>query len=207
MKKQKNYDYYQGLAKLASYCQTSAEYLLDSLQNFNGQELAERREKMHDIEHEADMTGHELMHHLAREFLAPMEREDIISLTQQIDNVTDNIEDVLMYIYMCNITSIRPEALTMAKIILTCTQELQKIFADLHNFQKSSVLREGIVEINRLEEVHDAEYIRAMRHLYLNSQDPLEIMIWSETFNCLERCADACEDVADLVETVIMKNS
>lgn len=207
MKKQRGYDYFAALSGLVNYCGQAADLLLDTLSNFNGEELAVRREEMHAVEHAADGQCHELLHHLAREFLAPLEREDIISLTHEIDDVTDLIEDVLMYIYMFNIAQIRPESLEMARTIQACCRELAKMFAEFPNYHKSVKLHESIVEINRLEEVNDNLYLAAMRHLYLNAQDAIEVMTWTTTFGCLEACCDACEHVANVVESVVMKNS
>ena len=78
---------------------------------------------------------------------------------------------------------------------------------EFHNFRKSGSIHESVVEINRLEEDGDKLYMKAVRKLYLNSKDPVELMVWREIFDRLEKCCDACEDVANTVESVIMKNS
>ena len=162
---------------------------------------------LHGIEHAADMGKHDMMNRLAREFISPIEREDIIELGQEIDNVTDSIEDVLMGIYMYNIQTIRPEALDFVDVIVQCCNALKKTMEDFQNFRKSTTIHDSIVEINRLEEVGDRLYTEAVRSLYLNCQDPIETVSWTEIFDRLESCCDACEHVAHVVESVVMKNT
>ncbi len=78
---------------------------------------------------------------------------------------------------------------------------------DFQNFRKSSTIHDNIVEINRLEEDGDRLYTEAVRSLYVNCTDPVETVAWTELFDRLESCCDACEHVANVVESVIMKNT
>ena len=78
---------------------------------------------------------------------------------------------------------------------------------DFQNFRKSTTIHDSIIEINRLEEVGDRMYTEAVRNLYLNCKDPVEIVAWTKIFDRLELCCDACEHVANAVEGVMMKNS
>ena len=78
---------------------------------------------------------------------------------------------------------------------------------EFHNFRKSTTIHGSIVEINRLEEVGDKLYVDSMRKLYTDGSTPVEMLTWSETFDRLEGCCDACEHAADVVESIIMKNT
>lgn len=207
MGKKHNYNYFEAFVQLVDYSCQSAEILESSLKRFDPQGLSEMMTNLHGIEHAADMGKHDMMNRLAKEFITPIEREDIIELAQEIDNVTDSIEDVLMGIYMYNILSIRPEAIDFVDVIVQCCNGLKKTMEDFQNFRKSSTIHDSIVEINRLEEVGDRLYRDAVRSLYVNSQNALETISWTEIFDRLESCCDACEHVANVVESVIMKNT
>ncbi len=207
MGSKRDFNYFEAFVQLVDYSCQSAEILDTSLKRFDHQGLAEMMTNLHGIEHAADMGKHDMMNRLAREFISPIEREDIIELGQEIDNVTDSIEDVLMGIYMYNIQVIRPEALDFVDVIVQCCNALKKTMEDFQNFRKSTTIHDSIVEINRLEEVGDRLYTEAVRSLYLNCQDPIETVSWTEIFDRLESCCDACEHVANVVESVIMKNT
>jgi uncharacterized protein Yka (UPF0111/DUF47 family) len=128
-------------------------------------------------------------------------------LTQELDDVTDLIEDVLLRLYMFNVLSVREEALDFSTMIYRCCEAMEEMMREFRNFRKSGLISEKIVEINRLEEEADALYTKAVRRLYLSSKDPVELMVWSEIFDRMERCCDTCEHVANLVESIIMKNT
>ena len=207
MGSKRDFNYFEAFVQLVDYSCQSAEILDTSLKRFDHQGLAEMMTNLHGIEHAADMGKHDMMNRLAREFISPIEREDIIELGQEIDNVTDSIEDVLMGIYMYNIETIRPEALDFVDVIVQCCNALKKTMEDFQNFRKSTTIHDSIVEINRLEEVGDRLYTEAVRSLYLNCQNPIETVSWTEIFDRLESCCDACEHVANVVESVVMKNT
>ena len=181
--------------------------LEENLANFDVNRLSENLDELHKIEHDADKKKHEMMAVLLKAFITPIEREDIILLSQSIDEVTDQIEDVLIRIYINNVHTIRPEALQFTKVIIRCCKVLKEIMEEFANFKKSKTLHGLIIEINALEEEGDRLFIDSMRRLHTEVTDPLEIIAWREIYNFLEKCCDACEHVADAVESVIMKNT
>lgn len=208
MARRQQVDYFKGFVDLVEYCCSASRNLVKTFINFEARKLPETMEYLHnEIEHKGDLAKHELMFQLAHEFIAPIEREDIIDLAQGIDDVTDSIEDVVMRLYMFNISSIREEALPFANVIVKCCDCLKKAMIEFRNFHKSTTIHGILVEINHLEEEGDQLYTQALRNLYVNCKDPVEIMAWTETFDHLEKCCDACEDVAEIVESVIMKNT
>src|SRR5699024_9774859 len=159
------------------------------------------------IEHAADDKKHELLNVLAKAFITPIEREDIILLSQNIDEVTDKIEDVLLRIYCNNVQKIRPEALELSRLVIRCCEEAKLMAEEFADFKRSKSLRDHIIRINTLEEEADQQFINSMRTLHTTCMDPIEIIVWREIFLYLEKCVDACEHVADTVESVVMKNS
>jgi hypothetical protein len=175
--------------------------------NFDPAKLQDDLDKLHLIEHDADEKKHEMMGVLLKAFITPIEREDISLLSQSIDTVTDRIEDVLIRVYINNVQFIRPEAIEFTKVIIRCCQALKEVMEEFADFKKSKTLHKLIIEINALEEEGDRLYIKSMRKLHTEVTDPLEVIAWREIYDYLEKCCDACEHVADAVESVIMKNS
>ena len=157
-----------------------------------------RLDELHKIEHEADMKKHELSDRLTKAFITPIEREDIAALSEQIDDLTDKIEEVFIRIYINNVKAIRPEALKMLELVIQCCEEVCR---------RSKELKDRIIQINSLEEEADRLYIASMHSLHSEEKDVLAVIAWREIYSYLEKCADACEHAADVVESVVMKNS
>ncbi|MBM6838158.1 DUF47 family protein, partial [Clostridium saudiense] len=158
-------------------------------------------------EHNADIKKHEMINKLSKEFITPIERGDIIELASEIDNVTDAIEDVLARIYMFNISVMREEALEFSNLIVRICNETSALIKEFRNFKKSSEIGKLIININELEEEGDRIYTRSIKGFYSSIMDPIRFITWKETFEYFEKCCDACEHVADAIESVIMKNS
>ncbi len=207
MARKNEFDYFDGFVKLSEYCCESAKMLDEILINFDCETLEEKMKKMHEIEHASDMQVHEIVRKLAKEFITPIEREDIVTLVHEIDDITDNIEDVLLHMYMYNIKEVKNDALRFSKIVLQSCEELKVAFQEFKYFRKSKDLHDKIVRVNRLEEEGDNLYTEVVRKLHMTSTNAIEIMTWTIAFNRLEKCCDACEEVANIIESVIMKNS
>lgn len=207
MARKKDYNYYDKFVELVGYCCQSAELLNNSLTNFDAKTIENKLQEMHNIEHVADLAKHELMERLAEEFIAPLEREDIVKLSQEIDDITDAIEDVLIKINMYNVQAIRPEVFEFSKLITLCCNSLKVALEEFHNYKKSSTLKAKLIEVNDLEEQGDALYYNTVYKLYRNGETPTDLLIWTEIYDLLEKCCDACEEAADIIESVVMKNS
>ncbi|HAQ39679.1 MAG TPA: DUF47 domain-containing protein [Clostridiales bacterium] len=207
MVRKNEFDYFDGFVRLSEYCCDAAKMLDEILINFSADLLEEKMKEMHEIEHSADIEAHDIIRRLAKEFITPIEREDIVVLVHEIDDITDTIEDVLLHMYMYNVKEIRNDALRFSKLILKSCEELKVAFEEFKNFRKSKNIHDKIVLINKLEEDGDHLYTEAVRKLHMTSTNPIEIMTWTTAFHRLEKCCDACEEAANIIESVIMKNS
>jgi len=199
--------FYDAFVNLVEHSCRAASLLIETMISYRPEELEQKMREMHKIEHDCDIEKHHMMGKLAKEFITPIEREDIMLMAHQIDEVTDSIEDVLMRMYMFNITVVREDALQMAHIIEDCCKALKKALVEFPDFRKSKDLHEYIVEVNRLEEEGDKLYMEATRRIYTSGMDPVAVGAWTHVFHILEKCCDACEDVSDVIESVMMKNS
>ena len=184
----KENNYFNMLAELVDYSCEAANLLQKTLLNFNLETIEDKIYEMHEIEHTADVKKHEMMNKLAKEFITPIERGDIIDIAHYIDNVTDDIEEILTRIYMYNITEIKKEAIDFSNVIIKNCNGLKNILAEFYNFKKSSQLKKLIISINDLEEEGDKLYFNTLRNLYTTSKDPIELMTWTDTLKYFEKC-------------------
>lgn len=204
---QKNNDYFEMFVHGVSFSCEAADMLHQNLTNYRPEVLRENIDALHKVEHAADIAKHDLMGKLLREFITPIDREDIIDLANTIDDVTDAIEDVLVRMYMFNIQSMRAEAEPFAKLIVECCQKLRGLMEEFRNFRKSKTIREHIIALNQLEEDGDKLYLDAVRRLHCEGSNLAEQMAWTTLLELFEKCCDRCEDASDVVERVILKNS
>ena len=208
MSKKQDAFYFENFIACAEYACKAAELLAAVLEDFDPSALEKRLEEMHSLEHAADGCKHELLSVLTRAFITPIEREDILTLSQNIDEIVDQIEDVLLRVYCNNVREIREDALPFAKMVIRCCEEMRKLLEAFVNFRRTERLHDYIVRINTLEEEADRLFISSMRRLHEGcADDPVAVITWREIYIYLEKCADACEHVADTVESIVMKNS
>lgn len=143
-KKQDAYYFETFTACLDDACK-AAQLLDRSMREFDPAQIKETLDEMHNIEHAADDKKHELLNVLAKAFITPIEREDIILLSQNIDEVTDKIEDVLLRVYCNNVQKIRPEALELSRLVIRCCEEAKLMAQEFADFKRSKGLRDHII--------------------------------------------------------------
>lgn len=201
------YNYFEEFLKNSEYSYNISKMLYEILSNFDVNKLEENLKKMHEIENLADNSKHDMHNYLIKDFLPPIDREDINLLAHRLDDVTDEIEEILIEIDILDIKVIRPEAIECAEFLVKCCEAMVELIKELENFKKSKTIKDRVVEINRLEEEGDILYTKHMKNLYRTCNDNLEIVKWSNIFTSFEKCFDACETVANNIESIAMKNS
>ena len=207
MSKKQDAFYFDNFVACADYSVKAARLLKEILSDYRPDEISGRLDEMHELEHQADGQRHKITDNLAKSFITPIEREDIAALIQLIDEVTDNVEEVLIRIYINNVQTIRPEALPLVYVMSRCCEGVYNLLKEFADFKHSSKLKQEIININSLEEEADSLYISSMRKLHTEETDVRQIIAWREIYDYLEKCADTCEHVADTVGSVVMKNS
>jgi len=207
VKQSRDQYYFDTMNSTANFAKEAALYLQETLASFDTATFPEKVEAMHDIEHAADDLKHAMTERLSREFMTPIELEDLVALSHELDNVVDCIDDVMQRIYIYNITAMREDVKPLCALLVHCTDALCKAVKELANFRKSETIRKEIIEVNSLETDADAQYMKAMRTLYTTEKDPISILAWTNLYEDLEDCFDACEHASDVIESVIMKNS
>ena len=203
----KDYNYFNAFQKVTEYACLAATELNTAIKDFDTTLLQQQLDSMHAIEHDADKLRHEIMEVLAKEFLPPIEREDIVALSNALDDVVDTVEDVLIGMYVYNVQEIREAAVSYADVILQCCEAVQSMMLEFPKFQKSKNLLQYIKNVNHLEGKGDVLYSETTRQIFTSSLDPVEVMKWRSIFDRMEKACDACEEVAHIVESVVLKNS
>ena len=199
--------YFENFAASAALSKKAASYLVECLENYDPNEIEMMLQQMHEIEHTADINKHKLNDALAKAFVTPVDREDLDMLSQNLDHVTDKIEEIMQKFYIYNIQSITPSAINFAKKLIKSCELLCDLMNEFENFKRSKKIRNLIIELNDVEEECDKLFLSSMRGLTQNSDDVLAIISWRKIYECFEACADACEHVSECVRTVIMKNT
>lgn len=199
--------YFENLRECVLLSHKAANYLVECLENYDADKINEMLEKMHEIEHSADIKKHEMHDMLIRAFVTPVDREDLDMLSHRLDDISDTIEEILQKFYMYDIKEIRPEAIEFSKKIIYACEIIESIIIEFENFKRSKKLHEMIVELNSTEEECDKLYLKAMHDLTTSENDVLKVISWRKIYEHLESCADLCENVGECVRSVVMKNT
>lgn len=199
--------YFENFSACASLAKNAAIYLVECLENYDPTKLDEMLKKMHIFEHGADIKKHEMSETLAKAFVTPVDREDLDTLSQQMDEVLDTLEEILQNFYVYNIKAVEPAAISFAKNLVRSCEMLEGIMAEFENFKKSKSMHGLIIACNDVEEECDKLYLETMHTLTEDATDVLKVLSWNKVFECFEACADACEHVSECVGSIIMKNT
>lgn len=204
--------YFNNYIAAADVAVRAAEYLCKCIKEFKVEDIATMLVEMHEYEHAGDDLRHQMASMLAKAFVTPMDREDMAELSQNIDSVIDDIEEVLQCIYMNCVTSITDDAVEFAEKITECCSIMKTLLTELPTFKKASQIHELVIKLNHAEEECDRLFLNAnyryRKNLKMSDKDAtLNMVSWREIYNCLEECADAAEHVADTVEAIVMKNT
>lgn len=205
--KKKDFNYFDYFCSTADLICEAVAYLEKSLKEFNHDSFQKSVSGMHEIENRADMARHEMIKCLMHEFLPPIDREDIVELAVKLDDIVDALDDTMRRIYMYNVTEIRAGAVQCSEIIVKASVSLKEAMDEFRNFKSSKLIKEKLVHVNTLESDGDNLHSELIHELFKTEKDTRELVIWMNIYEDLESCLDYCEDAADIVESVIMKNT
>ncbi len=200
-------DYYDEFIKNTEFAVEIAKMLDEYADNFEANKVEEIEKEVHKIENEADQNLHEITNYLVNDFLPPIESEDIITLSNRIDDVIDCIDEVVINIDIFNVTKLRSDFKDFSELIYKTCVNLKKLIDNLKNLKEYEENKKIVVEINRLEEIGDSLYQKAIKNLYKFDNNPIDVSAWTIIYNSLENCFDSCESVAACVEEIILKNT
>ena len=194
-------DFFVLFRRQAALARKGADLLHDMLERFD--RLEERAQELKAVEHEADGVTHEVFAKLNRSFVTPLDREDIHDLTSGLDDVLDAVEAIGTRLVLFKITRSTPAAVQLSMIIAMAAAQIEQA---VDHLKDSSNLLDHTVEINRLENEADNVSRHAVADLFGGTHDLLDVMRWREIYGRLEGAADKCEDVANTIEAIVLKN-
>jgi len=196
--------FFDMFAEVANNLVAGAKVLSDCLHHYDYEKLPLVVEKIKQIEHQGDDMTHRILIKLNQTFITPFDREDIHLLTSSLDDVLDFINGASDRLLTYKITQQSPSAKVLAAIVLKQTEELRTAVSMLG---KNGKLLEHCVEVNRLENEADQVSREAIGRLFDGGYDPITLIKLKELLEILETASDKAEDVANVLETVVLKNA
>jgi predicted phosphate transport protein (TIGR00153 family) len=198
----KDEKFFQMFKEMTANTIKGAELLKEMIDDFEDPAGSQRRIK--DAEHKGDHLTHDIIKKLNKSFITPFDREDIYSLASKLDDIMDLIDASSQRMVMYNVEKPTPESKQLAFIILKSCQALDKAVALLGG--KLEPIAEYCVEVNALENEADRVCREAISRLFDEEKDPIQLIKWKEIYETLERATDKCEDAANILESVVVKN-
>jgi predicted phosphate transport protein (TIGR00153 family) len=168
------------------------------------QPVWDKADEIKEVEHKCDFLTHGIIQRLHRTFVTPLDREDIFALARSLDDVMDAIDASATIVRLYQIDRVRPDVRELTRIIIASTEQVVKAMKAL---EKKKGVAEPAVEINRLENEADRAHQSAVRRLFEEERDPVTIIKWKEILDFLEEATDRCEDVANVLEGVVVKHA
>lgn len=162
-------------------------------------------EKIVTTEKRGNSIADELMKELLSNFVTPMDREDIHQLTKLLNSIIDHVHSAAIRLELYRITSINQELTKLAEILLVCTKELSLLVGKLDNMSELEKLSLHINTLHKLEEDGDQIYRGAIRRLFDEEKDALQVMKWKDIYDRLENAIDKCNDAGNIIMGVVLK--
>ena len=195
-KKKKKFDYYDAFEAQAALCVKEAKLLKEIVHDFeSAAELEKELPRAHSIEA------------LLPDFVTPLDREDIIAMTESLDEIIDMTEEVIQNFYMFDIHFMHEDAKKFSKLIVRACEALSEAMVDFRNCKKASgKLNSLLVRVNDIEDEADGLFLNIIRELYVKECDnSMRVSVWTRLFEAMEDCVDQCEAVANKMSMIMVK--
>jgi predicted phosphate transport protein (TIGR00153 family) len=203
----KKIDFFEQFDRALENLSRTANVLVDTYNNFSSFENFEKKAKViYEFEQEGDMLTHDIMKDLNKTFLTPIDREDIHALASRIDDVVDLIWAAVDRMVVYKIEKPTPEVISIAEDLQMTSDVLKKALRELRAKQYSHV-QEHCIEVNRLENRIDRKYRDALGRLVNDRHDPVDIIKWKDIYQLFEDAADRAEDIANILESIVLKHA
>src|SRR5260221_3771559 len=194
--------FYDDFTAMAEQIQHGAE-LLDAMMAPD-RPLWDKADEIKEVEHKCDFLTHEIIQRLNRTFVTPLDREDIFGLARALDDVMDAIDASASIVRLYHIDSVRPGARELTRLV---RDSAEQVVAAIKALEQRNGVSQRAVEINRLENEADRAHQAAVSALFKDERDAIVIMKWKEILDFLEQATDRCEDVANVLEGVVVKHA
>jgi predicted phosphate transport protein (TIGR00153 family) len=159
------------------------------------------------VEHKGDEITHRAFERLHKQFITPFDRSMIYRMLSRIDDVLDLTDAAAERLGLYEVGSVIPDARELASVLVAVTEKMQEAVRSLRNLKDSQRILEACKDINSLENVGDTLIRRAIAHLFKSGADPLTVMKWKEILEFIEDAIDRSEDVANVIEGVVLEHA
>jgi len=163
--------------------------------------------KMSEIEHQADDVAHTIIEQLNKTFITPIDREDIHTLATELDDIVDMINTIVNRMRIYNILGVDKNLVEFAEVIEESVQAVARAIGGLRDIKNVKVVFDACVEVNRLENVGDTMRDKMLMELFTNHKDPIAVIKWKDIYQDAETVLDVCEDVANIVDSIMVKQA
>lgn len=205
--KEKNFNYYDEFIKNANIAIEISTILKKHAENYDINNSIEVEEKVHKLENDADKNLHETIDYLVKDFLPPIEREDIVLLVNKIDDIIDYLDEIAINFNILNIVVLRDNFLEFMELFNKVSVLLKEMLENFKDKKKHEEVYKYLIEINNIEENGDKLYEKAIKSLFTTEKDPIEIIKWKTIYNTLENGIDSFESVANTIGEIVLKNT
>ena len=196
------FDYFEEHARLTV---SGTVEFVSMVSTANNIEAQARRIK--EIEHETDVITHRCVEALHTVFITPIERDDIYRLITRMDDIMDFVEAAAERIALYEVKQMSPEIVDLAETLCRATEGVEEALKGLRDLKHPKRILAKCVDINRIENEADAVLRRALARMFKEVRDPIEIIKWKEIYENVESATDRCEDVANIIEGVVLDNA
>ncbi|MBI5472990.1 MAG: DUF47 domain-containing protein [Ignavibacteriae bacterium] len=187
---------------------TAAKVFKDLMSNsISKEERAQKIKKIEELEHHGDEITHQIFSELGSTFITPFDREDIHQLASKLDDILDFIQGAAGRIILYRVETLAPEQERLAAMIYDQVIDLRSAIPLLRDLKDVDRIRESLVGINSIENEADDLFERAIANLFDTCKDPIQLIKSKELFVSLETATDQCEDAANVIESIIVKNA
>lgn len=207
MARKKQYDFFKAIAQLADNTHQAAEIFAVLVQNYDPATLIADSEKIHILEKDSDQVITELTNELYDAFITPIDREDILVISERIDDILDGINGLTYLFENLVVAEMRPETENFAQMIATAAKGVHTATEELPKFKVSKTMKSLIDEVNSTESEADRLYSKLKKRLFSEETDLLTIIKWKEIYDKFEETINASEDAVDIIDGMIIKNS
>jgi len=170
-------------------------------------DLERRAERVKQIEHECDEITHAVVEALHKTFITPIDRNDIYRLITKMDDIMDFVEAAADRLALYEIPTMTKEVAELARCLVDSAEHVLSAVSGIRDLGKPNGILQHCIEINRLENVADGILRGALAKLFREEKDPIAVIKWKEIYETLETATDRCEDVANIIEGVVLENS
>jgi len=199
----KEEQYFALFIQMTVYITDAARELKEMLADKN-HDFVEYMRRIKGLEHACDELTHSIATRLNKSFITPFDREDIYMMSTALDDIVDLINDAARSIVDYDVREIKDYAKDFADVIVRMAEQLREIVSTL---EKPKNITPRLVEIHRLENEGDDIYHAAIAELFHEERDPLTVLKWKEVYEKLEAAVDRCENVANIIESVVIKHT